>query len=190
MNGHGGSKPVSMRSKSLVSCGETRAGTRPRLRLKASPELMPHSILATRVPRSWARAADVLTDLAASVELFHTADGTAFADLIVDGHRETWPVRSNRLRSWLRRKYYEASGTAAGSERSIRHSTCLRHGRNLRPRGGPFTCASRSTMVASIWISLTSYGVRLRLGPKDGELQRARRSGSAGLPACSLFLCR
>jgi hypothetical protein len=57
----------------------------------------------------------VLTDLAASAELFHTADGTAFADLIVDGHRETWPVRSNRLRSWLRRKYYEASGTAAGS---------------------------------------------------------------------------
>jgi hypothetical protein len=31
----------------------------------------------------------VLTDLAASAELFHTADGTAFADLMVDGHRET-----------------------------------------------------------------------------------------------------
>src|SRR6476620_12767562 len=57
----------------------------------------------------------MLTHLAASMELFHSADGTAFADLIVDGHRETWPVRSIRLRSWLRRKYYEATGAAAGA---------------------------------------------------------------------------
>jgi hypothetical protein len=57
----------------------------------------------------------MLTDLALSPELFHTADGTAFADLIIDGHRETWPVRSTRVRSWLRRKYYEATGAAAGA---------------------------------------------------------------------------
>jgi hypothetical protein len=69
----------------------------------------------TRVPGWWARTADVLTDLATSAELFHTADGTAFADLMIDGHRETWPVRSIRMRSWLRRKHYEASGAAAGS---------------------------------------------------------------------------
>jgi hypothetical protein len=56
----------------------------------------------------------MLTDLATSTELFHSADGTAFADLIVDGHRETWPVRSIRLRSWLRRKHYQATGTVAG----------------------------------------------------------------------------
>ena len=105
-----------MLSKLLVSYGETRAGTRPRLGLKPSPPgWMLHPTRATRVPRSWARTADVLTDLAASAELFHTADGTAFADLMVDGHRETWPVRSSRMRSWLRRKYYEASWSAAGS---------------------------------------------------------------------------
>jgi hypothetical protein len=57
----------------------------------------------------------MLTHLAASTELFHSADGTAFADLMIDGHRETWPVRSSRLRSWLRRKYYQATGTAAGA---------------------------------------------------------------------------
>jgi hypothetical protein len=27
-------------------------------------------------------------------ELFHTATDTAFADLLVDGQRETWPIRS------------------------------------------------------------------------------------------------
>src|SRR6266699_2044048 len=57
----------------------------------------------------------MLTDVAVSAELFHTADGTAFADLMIDGHRETWPVRSLRLRSWLRRKYYEATGAAPGA---------------------------------------------------------------------------
>src|SRR5258707_4169734 len=57
----------------------------------------------------------MLTHLAASTELFHSADGTAFADLMIDGHRETWPVRSIRLRSWLRRKYYEATGAAPGA---------------------------------------------------------------------------
>jgi hypothetical protein len=30
--------------------------------------------------------------------LFHTRDGTAYADLIVAGHRETWPVRSKQFR--------------------------------------------------------------------------------------------
>ena len=58
--------------------------------------------------------ANMLTNLAVSAELFHT-DGTAFADLMIDGHRETWPVRSLRLRSWLRRKYYEATGAAPGA---------------------------------------------------------------------------
>ncbi len=57
----------------------------------------------------------MLTNLAFSADLFHTADGTAFADLMIDGHRETWPVRGSRLRSWLRQKYYEATGDAPGA---------------------------------------------------------------------------
>ena len=32
----------------------------------------------------------------------YTATGTAFDDIPVDGHRETWPI-SNRFRNWLRR---------------------------------------------------------------------------------------
>src|SRR6185369_12010322 len=34
---------------------------------------------------------------------------------ITDGHRETWPIRSKRFRTWLRRCYYQATGTAAGA---------------------------------------------------------------------------
>src|SRR5262245_63149286 len=47
------------------------------------------------------------------VGLFHTAVGTAFADILIKGHRETWPIRSSRFRGWLRRRYYEATGSAA-----------------------------------------------------------------------------
>jgi hypothetical protein len=58
----------------------------------------------------------MLTQIAACGELFHTATGTAFADLLVDGHRETWPIRSKRFRGWLRRRYYEATGGALGAQ--------------------------------------------------------------------------
>ncbi len=37
--------------------------------------------------------ADILIDLAQNAELFHTPDGTGFADLDINGHRETWPIR-------------------------------------------------------------------------------------------------
>jgi hypothetical protein len=48
-------------------------------------------------------------------DLFHTAAGTAFTDITVDGHRETWPIRNKRFRGWLRRRYYQATGNAASA---------------------------------------------------------------------------
>jgi hypothetical protein len=57
----------------------------------------------------------MLTEIGACGELFHTAIGTAYADLLVDGHRESWPIRSKRFRGWLRRRYYEATGGAASA---------------------------------------------------------------------------
>src|SRR4029079_14764555 len=50
--------------------------------------------------------------------------GLAFADFITDGHRESWPVRSKRFRNWLRRCYYQATGSAAGAA-SIRSALDL-----------------------------------------------------------------
>jgi hypothetical protein len=57
----------------------------------------------------------MLTHLTVATELFHAADETAFADIMIEGHRETWPIRSSRFRLWLRRKYYEATGEAPGA---------------------------------------------------------------------------
>ena len=60
--------------------------------------------------------ADILIDLASRLELFHSSDGVGFADLDVDGHRETWPVRTKGFRRWLAREFYEATGGAPSSE--------------------------------------------------------------------------
>ena len=60
--------------------------------------------------------ADILIDLAGTAELFHAADGTAFGDLAINGHRETWPVRTKGFKRWLARQFYEATGGAPSSE--------------------------------------------------------------------------
>ena len=60
--------------------------------------------------------ADILIDLAGATELFHSADGTALADLTINDHRETWPVRTKGFRRWLARQFYEQTGGAPSSE--------------------------------------------------------------------------
>jgi hypothetical protein len=66
----------------------------------------------------------MLNDMMLCEELFHTPSGAAFADFIIDGHRETWPIRSKRFRTWLRRCYYQATG-ATPSAAAIRSALDL-----------------------------------------------------------------
>jgi hypothetical protein len=49
-------------------------------------------------------------------ELFHTADLDGYATITVDGHHETWAIRSSGFKSWLRREYLAVEGAAPGSE--------------------------------------------------------------------------
>jgi hypothetical protein len=58
--------------------------------------------------------ADMLEEMTLCEEVFHTPSGIAFADVITDGHRETWPIRSKRFRTGVRRCYYQATGAAPG----------------------------------------------------------------------------
>ena len=60
--------------------------------------------------------ADILIELALTAELFHAPDGTGFADLDINRHRETWPIRTKGFRRWLARRYFEATGGAPSSE--------------------------------------------------------------------------
>jgi hypothetical protein len=72
----------------------------------------------------------MLIDIARPEDLFHTAIGIAFADITVEGHRETWPIRSKRFRSFLRRCHYQATGEAA-SAAEIRSALDLLEARAL-----------------------------------------------------------
>lgn len=60
--------------------------------------------------------ADILIDLAESAELFHAPDGTGFADIDINGHRETWAIRAKGFRRWLTRSFFEATQGAPSSE--------------------------------------------------------------------------
>jgi hypothetical protein len=60
--------------------------------------------------------ADLLISLAQAADLFHTPDGTGFADLIVNGHRETWGICSKGFKLWLKRRFFEAKKGAPSAE--------------------------------------------------------------------------
>jgi hypothetical protein len=51
-------------------------------------------------------AAQILIRLADVVYLTHTVDGDPYATLPLNGHDETWPVRSRAVKDWLTRAYY------------------------------------------------------------------------------------
>ena len=64
---------------------------------RARPGDTNHSLASAWPQQIW------LTAIGLSGELFYVASGTAFADIVVNGHRETWPIRSKRFRTRLRR---------------------------------------------------------------------------------------
>ena len=60
--------------------------------------------------------AEILSDIASQNELFHSPDGTAYADVVVRSHRETWPIRSRRFKRRLCLQFYERTGRALNSD--------------------------------------------------------------------------
>ena len=59
---------------------------------------------------------DKLLEFAQSAQLFHAPDGSSYADINVDGHRQTWPIRSRSFSGWLRRAFFEATQRAPSAE--------------------------------------------------------------------------
>lgn len=50
--------------------------------------------------------------IASQAKLFHTGDKTAYADITVNEHRETWPVRSKGFARWLQYEYFKRHNQA------------------------------------------------------------------------------
>jgi hypothetical protein len=67
----------------------------------------------------------MLSDIAHCNVLFHTAAGTAFADILIEGHQETWPIRSKRFRAFLKRRYSIRLMSSDGSDGRRAEQTVL-----------------------------------------------------------------
>jgi hypothetical protein len=112
-----------------------------------------------------------------NADLFHTSTGVAYADLLSDG-KETWPIRSERFRWWLRGNYYDATGMApsAGAIRSVLDL--------LEPRA-QFDGHERPSRMACDSVVLRSQGMSDIRGRANGYhgarpgLKGARRASKA-----------
>lgn len=60
--------------------------------------------------------AQILVDLAAPAELFHTPEGDCFATIPVARHVETWPLRAKGFRHWLVHRFYSDQGRPPGMQ--------------------------------------------------------------------------
>src|SRR6516162_10425296 len=106
-----------LRTRPRRQLNQSRAVIETAIRTMPSSPVIPSSIEIHPVssPASVLATADMLSDIAQCKELFHTAAGTAFADIIIASHRETWPIRSKRFRALLKRSYYHATGEATSA---------------------------------------------------------------------------
>jgi hypothetical protein len=64
------------------------------------------------------KQADVLISLARSVNLFHTPapDNEGYADIIINGHRETHRICGRGFRQWLRHRYFKQTGSGCNAD--------------------------------------------------------------------------
>jgi hypothetical protein len=135
------------------------------------------------------KQADILIDLAQAADLFHSPDGNGLADFDINGHRETWPIRSKGFRRWLARRYFETTAGAPSSE-------ALQSALNVIEAKAHFDAPERAVSVrvaamdSKIYIDLCDHAWRaVEVDPSgwrvvDNPPVRFRRaSGMKALPA-------
>ena len=60
--------------------------------------------------------ASMLVELAGDIELWHTSDGSAYATIEIDGHQETWAIRTKGFREWLAYRFFQQEGNSPGGQ--------------------------------------------------------------------------
>jgi hypothetical protein len=63
--------------------------------------------------------AEILAEILQTASLFHIADMTTYADVTVDGHRETWAVRSRGFKRWLTNEFCNLTGGQGPSAEAL-----------------------------------------------------------------------
>jgi len=59
---------------------------------------------------------ELLLEMVADVEVWHTSQGEEYATIGIDGHLENHPIRSTPFRKWWRNLYYRSQGRAPSSQ--------------------------------------------------------------------------
>lgn len=111
----------------FLAAGKTAEDARALLEGATAIELAPTDPDEDEAPPTGARRqpaeSDRVLELANEVELFHTPAGEPFADVWLDGHRETWSIPSRGLADWLGDRYWSAY---AGAPRDAALKDALR----------------------------------------------------------------
>ena len=82
-------------------------------RLTALDDVIANSSIETeREPNQ----TDILIGFADDTELFHDSSGTAYADIMVGDHIETWNIRSEGFGHWISRRFFEETKKALNNE--------------------------------------------------------------------------
>lgn len=172
--------------RETISAALRRAGVR-------APAAMADAFLPTPrgdgdPDRQSQAAAMVELARAAGAELFHSGDEREFVTVVIDDHEETWPVRSKSSRGWLRRLFYESSGSPPGSQGvqdavEMLAADALHQGeeRDLAVRVGGDDAVVRIDLGDEKWrfVEITADGWTVR----DGAAKHFRRSrGMEPLP--------
>jgi len=91
------------------------------------------------------------------IELFHAPDGTGYATYVVDGHAETWPIRSRGFKEWTARRFYLREGATPGSQ-ATQDAIAVLSGRALF-EGPEIAVALRVAEVAgTVYVDLGDSG--------------------------------
>jgi hypothetical protein len=110
--------------------------------------------------------------------LFHTRDGVAYADLIVAGHRETWPVRSKQFRHAYLRYLQQQFGRLVSEEqpmlalvmKSSMSKAAVNHAIDDFERR-----AICSTITRDVYVRIAGYGGKLTECLSSNEIARSSR---------------
>ena len=131
------------------------------------------------------KQADILIGLTADIDLFHDATGTGYADLEINGHRETWPLRSKGFKRWIARRYFEETGGAPNSE-------ALYSALNLIEARAHFDAPQQDVFIRvagrddKLFLDLADDDWRaVEIDEEGWRLVPGHRSASAGPPGCT-----
>lgn len=133
---------------------------------------------------------ELLIGYAGEAELFHDPNGDGYATVEVDGHRETLPLRSERFKRWLVRRFYVDTSKAPSAQAMTEARTTIAAmaafdgpERRVFIRVAKHAAAVYVDLCNARWeaVEITASGWRV-LASDDVPVKFVRKDNAAPLP--------